>query len=66
MNGRSGLFTFFLFLLLACVILLQILSMIQADRLYERLNLLIDKWETAGAKSVVSKKASSADLHVEE
>ncbi len=45
MNGRSGLFKFFLFLFLACIILLQVLSMVQADRLYERLNHLIDRWE---------------------
>ena len=66
MNGHSGLFKFFLFLFLACIILLQILSMVQADRLYEHLNHLIDRWEIAGAKSVVSEKVSSADLPVEE
>ncbi|MGD0784424.1 MAG: ABC transporter substrate-binding protein [Sedimentisphaerales bacterium] len=42
MNGRSGLFTFFLVLLLGAVILLQVLSMIQSDRLYERLNVILD------------------------
>ncbi len=47
MNGRSGLTTFFLFLLLAVMILFQILSMIQADRLYERLNTLIDRWQSS-------------------
>lgn len=33
MNGRSGLVTFFLFVFLALVICLQVLAMIQADRL---------------------------------
>jgi len=31
MNGRSGLVTFFLFLLLSVIVLLQILSMVQSD-----------------------------------
>jgi hypothetical protein len=42
MNGRSGLVTFFLFLFLAVMILLQVLSMVQSDRLYERLNHLLN------------------------
>jgi len=42
MNTRSGLFTFLLFLLLLAMILLQVLSMIQSDRLYERLNFLLE------------------------
>jgi peptide/nickel transport system substrate-binding protein len=42
MNKHSGVFTFFLFSFLAAMILLQVLSMIQSDRLYERLNHLID------------------------
>ena len=66
MNGRSGLFTFFLFLFLLVMILLQVLSMVQADRLYERLNLLIDRWETTGAVKVASEKVSSSDLPGEE
>jgi len=66
MNGRSGIFTFFLFLFLAFVVLLQVLSMVQADRLYERLNLLIDRWEATGATRVVREKVSSADLPGEE
>ena len=66
MNGRSGVFKFFLFLFLALMILLQILSMVQADRLYERLNFLIDKWEIAETKNVVGEKASPADLPAEE
>lgn len=43
MNGRSGLFTFLLFILLFGMIGLQILSMIQSDRLYERLNTLLER-----------------------
>ena len=45
MNGRSGIFKFFLFLFLGVIILLQFLSMIQSDRLYERLNTLISRME---------------------
>jgi len=66
MNGRSGILAFFLFLFLACVILLQVLSMVQADRLYERLNLLINRWEAAGAGRVAREKVSTADLPGEE
>jgi len=46
MNGRSGVFKFFLFLFLGVIILFQVLSMIQADRLYERLNTLIGRLES--------------------
>ena len=49
MNGRSGLTTFFLFLFLAVLILLQVLAMIQADRLYDRLNVLLGRWATAAS-----------------
>jgi len=49
MNGRSGLIVFFLFLFLAVIILFQILSMVQADRLYERLNTVLDKWTQTAA-----------------
>ena len=49
MNGRSGVFKFFLFLLLGVIILLQVLSMIQADRLYEHLNTLIGRLESDDA-----------------
>ncbi len=66
MNGRSGIFTFFLFLFLAFVVLLQILSMVQADRLYERLNFLLDRWEASGPGRFAGGKASSADLSGEE
>jgi peptide/nickel transport system substrate-binding protein len=47
MNGQSGVFKFFLFLFLGVIILLQFLSMIQSDRLYERLNTLIGRLENA-------------------
>ena len=43
MNGRSGVFKFFLFLFLAVIILFQILSMLQSDRLYQRLDILIGR-----------------------
>jgi peptide/nickel transport system substrate-binding protein len=40
MNNRNGIVLFFLFLFLAVMVLLQVLSMIQADRLFERVNRL--------------------------
>jgi peptide/nickel transport system substrate-binding protein len=46
MNGRSGVFKFFLFLFLGVIIFLQFLSMVQADRLYDRLNTLIGRLES--------------------
>ncbi len=48
MNGRGGVFKFFLFLFLFVMVVLQVLAMIQADRLYERLNMLISRWERSG------------------
>ena len=48
MNGRSGLVTFFLFVLLIVMIILQILSMIQSDRLYGRLNRLLELQKNTG------------------
>lgn len=49
MNGRRGVVTFFLFLFLLIIILLQILSMVQSDRLYERINRLERTFENATA-----------------
>jgi peptide/nickel transport system substrate-binding protein len=46
MNSRSGIFGFFLFLFLLAIVLLQVLSMVQSDRLYERINRLSDAIET--------------------
>ncbi|MHC4477527.1 MAG: hypothetical protein ACYTEL_17910 [Planctomycetota bacterium] len=46
MDGRRSLVTFFLFLFLSVMILLQILSMIQSDRLYARLNVVLHKLES--------------------
>ena len=47
MNGRSGLVTFFIFLFLLLMIVFQVLSMVQADRLYERLNQLLERLSRA-------------------
>ncbi len=52
MNERSGWFAFLLFLLILAVILLQVLSMIQSDRLYERLNVILDA--ISGQRQVVT------------
>lgn len=57
MNNK-GLITFLLFVLLFGMIGLQILSMIQSDRLYERLNRLIDA--TAGRQTVAIAPVSTA------
>jgi len=68
MNGRSGLVTFFLFLFLAVMILLQVLSMVQSDRLYERLNLLLERLSSAEVVRVTreGQEAKRADLPGEE
>jgi len=68
MNGRSGLVTFFLFLFLGVMIVLQVLSMVQSDRLYERLNLLLDRLASGGSVRGVQEKGKvrSADLPMKE
>lgn len=48
MNGRSSLVTFFIFLFLAVIIVLQILSMVQSDRFYERLNRVLERLASSG------------------
>lgn len=47
MNGRAGVYKFFIFLFLLVIILFQVLSMMQADRLNERLGDLIRQLESA-------------------
>ncbi len=47
MNGRSPIVTFFLFVFLIVLITLQFLSMIQSDRLYERLNDIVKVVESS-------------------
>ena len=55
MNGRGGVVTFFLFLFLLVIVLLQILSMVQSDRFYEGLNRLNKTFEdTAGDRDAGS------------
>jgi len=68
MNGRSGLVTFFLFLFLIVMILLQVLSMVQSDRLYERLNLLLERLASGRAIRTVEvkEKTTTADLPMKE
>jgi peptide/nickel transport system substrate-binding protein len=60
MNGRSGLFKFFLFLFLFVIILLQFLSMVQSDRLYKRLNVLIGRLESRTSASIRAAEESPA------
>lgn len=62
MNGRSGVVTFFLFLFLAVMIVLQLLSMVQSDRLYERLNYLVDTRQSRGPVRAAQEKGRWADL----
>lgn len=68
MNNRSGLTTFFLFLLLLVMILLQVLSMVQSDRLYERLNLLLERLSSSGSARVYQqeREVKRVDLPMEE
>jgi len=66
MNNRSGLTAFFIFLLLIVMILLQVLSMIQADRLYERLNHLLNTLAARGPVRTVKDSSDSTDLPGEE
>ena len=49
MNNRNGVFIFFLFALILVIIGMQILSMIQSDRVYERINRIVDIVENAGS-----------------
>jgi len=69
MNGRSGVFKFFLFLFLGSIILLQVLSMIQADRLYEQLNSLVGRLESRDtsrmARSAEKPVATTSPVHGE-
>ncbi len=66
MNGRGGIVTFFIFLFLSIIILLQILSMVQSDRLYERVNVLVERVESGGAIRVAQEAATASDLPREE
>jgi len=67
MSGRGGLATFFLFLFLSITILLQVLSIVQSDRLYERLNHLNQALERAvpvgRAKVTPEDTVTSDDVH---
>ncbi|MGA2172754.1 MAG: peptide-binding protein [Sedimentisphaerales bacterium] len=61
MNGRSGVFKFFLFLFLSVIVLFQVLSMIQSDRLYKRLNGLVDRLENSAASTPVRTEGKSTE-----
>src|SRR3972149_2248080 len=56
MNGRSAWVTFFIFLLLFVLVVLQILTMVQADRLYERLSRVLEKLPALTQKKVTDTK----------
>lgn len=59
MNNRSGLSMFILFLFLAAMITLQMLSMIQMDRQYEHLNRVIKVVENIGTIAVSGRGAKT-------
>lgn len=64
MSGRGGLATFFLFLFLSITILLQVLSIVQSDRLYEQVNHLNQTLERAvpvGRAKVTPEDAVTSD-----
>jgi peptide/nickel transport system substrate-binding protein len=56
--NRSGIAIFFLFLFLAVIILLQILGMIQSDRLFQRVNRLESVVKSARLNSVPQAKTA--------
>jgi len=66
MNGRSAIVTFLIFLFLCVMITFQVLSMIQSDRLYERLNFLLDTLKTSGPVRTAGGQVSSVNLPGEE
>jgi peptide/nickel transport system substrate-binding protein len=66
MNGRGGVVTFFIFLFLSIIILLQILSMVQSDRLYEGLNRLDEIFESTGALWGISRESERPSVLEEE
>jgi peptide/nickel transport system substrate-binding protein len=62
MNGRGGIGTFFIFLFLSIIILLQILSMLQSERFYEGLNRLDEIFESAGTMGGPGGKSESPSV----
>jgi peptide/nickel transport system substrate-binding protein len=52
MNGRTGIFKFFIFILLLIIILFQVLSMIQADRLYKRFEEIVKRMSSGEFRGV--------------
>lgn len=66
MNERGGVVTFFVFLLLAVVILLQILSMVQSDRFYKCLNRLDETFALSGSESTTAGKSDVNTVSGEE
>lgn len=66
MNKRGGIFTLFIFLFLSVIILLQIFSMVQSDRLYERVNFLLDMLAKGEVERAVAEKGQRVDLRGEE
>lgn len=68
MNGRSWLVTFFLFLFLLVIIVLQVLSTVQAERLYERFESVLKTLQSGGITAATKDRGRTekADLPMEE
>lgn len=61
MNNRSAIATFFLILFLLVIIILQILSMLQSDKLYEQINTLDDVFRDVRFPQTAKEKPSISD-----
>ena len=66
MNGRGGVITFFIFLFIFFIILLQVLSMLQSDRFYDGLNRLDEISQSTGAMQGFSRESESRSVLNEE
>ena len=60
MKGREKVITFFLFLILSIIILLQILSMVQSDRFYESLNRLDEIFDSSSTTETFHDKPKTS------
>jgi hypothetical protein len=61
MNGGLGLVTFFASVFLASMVCLQVLSMIQADRLHKRLNCLLEAQNSAEPMRQSQQRANTSN-----
>jgi peptide/nickel transport system substrate-binding protein len=66
MDSRGGITTFFIFLLISIIILLQVLLMLQSDRFYGELNRLDELSQSAGIIRSFSRESESQSALDEE